>query len=155
PSEVVVRAPGSRYFGDPQPIKDEALADLPFALMSQAAYQREPDSDDPCTSECLDPDKELVRLGWIRWLTFPNDTLKRQIADYHLRVEVWSNNAARQVAVSFGGTEFHNFKDWKANLRWFIPRRDDEYTELVKKVGPAFVDEYIHRRVNDPEYRFL
>jgi pimeloyl-ACP methyl ester carboxylesterase len=58
------------------------------------------------------------------------------------------------VAVAFGGTVFKSGKDWKSNLRWFIPHHNDEYTQIVNEFGPAFVKEVV-RREQEPEWAFL
>ena len=49
----------------------------------------------------------------------------------HLRVEVWTRNEAPAVVVAFGGTVFTSGKDWKSNLRWFLPKHKDEYSQIV------------------------
>lgn len=153
--EVFFRAPGERYLKDSAPAKTEAQIDLPFALMSQAAYQRIPDKNHPCSEECLNADKELMDAKWKIWGDFADDKLQKQIKQYHLRVEVWSNADAKKVVVAFGGTEFSDLRDWLANLRWFIPWHEDQYTLVVKDFGPAFVNEYIKKRDSDPDYKFL
>ena len=79
-------------------------------------------------------------------MNFPNDKLREKISISHLRVEVWVNPTSSAVAVAFGGTVFDSGKDWKSNLRWFIPHHDDEYTEIVKAFGPAFVKEFVARK---------
>jgi hypothetical protein len=154
-NEVFFRAPGERYLRDSAPARTEAQIDLPFALMSQAAYQRISDKKHPCSEECLNADQELMNAKWKRWPDFANDELKKRIERFHLRVEVWSNAEDQKVVVAFGGTEFSNWKDWLANLRWFIPWHEDQYTVVVKGFGPAFVDEYIKKRDSDAEYKFL
>lgn len=95
-------------------------------------------------------------MGWSRWIDFPDDELQEKIAKSHLRVEVWTNSSRKAVGVTFGGTVFSNWKDWKSNLRWFIrrTRRNDEYTGLVNEFGPAFIKEFITRK-EQPEWAFL
>jgi hypothetical protein len=153
--QVFFRAPGERYLKDSAPAKTEAQTDLAFALMSQAAYQRIPDKQHPCSEECLDADKQLIGAKWKKWSDFADENLQRQIRRYHLRVEVWSNAEDKKVVVAFGGTEFSDWRDWLANLRWFIPWHEDQYTLVVKSFGPAFVNEYIKKRESDPDYKFL
>jgi len=56
------------------------------------------------------------------------------------------------VAVAFGGTVIGNRNDWLANLRWFIPLHDDQYTLVVRKLGPAFIKEF-QRRMASGEWK--
>jgi Lipase (class 3) len=154
-NQVFFRAPGERYLKDSAPAKTEAERDLPFALMSQAAYQRIPDEKHPSSEECLNADKELENAKWTIWGDFVDDELQKKIRKYHLRVEVWSNAEAKKVVVAFGGTEFSDWRDWLANLRWFMPWHEDQYTVVVKGFGPAFVNEYVKKRDSDPDYKFL
>lgn len=145
PDQVVVRQPGKRFLGQPQPAAEEAKEDLDFALLSQAAYQRKPDAKDEKAECYLDPDSGLKALGWHPWENFPNEELQKKIAKSNLRVEVWQNERRGSIAVTFGGTVFTNPRDWMANIRWFLPGwgRNDEYTDIVTKLGPAFVNEFL------------
>ncbi|WP_150126488.1 hypothetical protein [Burkholderia cenocepacia] len=68
--------------------------------------------------------------------------MKEELRKTHLRVEVWQRKDPPAVAVAFGGTVFSSQADWAANLRWFIPHHEDQYTQLVKRVIPAFVTRY-------------
>lgn len=154
PDEVTTREPGQRVLGAPQPISREAHEDLDFALLSQAAYQRKPDAKEVAADECVDADALLQKTGWTLWPDFPDQKLLEQIAKFHLRVEIWSNPSRSAVAVTFGGTVFTNILDWEANLRWFVPRHDDEYTIVVKTFGRDFVTDYLARS-NRPEFAFL
>jgi hypothetical protein len=153
-NEVVIREPGKRSLGRPQPVAPEARTDMEFAWLSQAAYQRVPDGKKSGPAGCPDPDSALQKIGWTRWLNFPDDELREKMSTSHLRVEVWVNSSRNAVAVAFGGTVFKSGKDWKSNLRWFIPHHDDEYTELVQEFGPAFVKEFVKRK-EQPEWAFL
>lgn len=76
--------------------------------------------------------------------------------DVHLRAEVWSNAATRQVVVAFGGTAASSWDDWKANLRWVLAFFDptDEYTVLTDTFVPTFVQEY-QRRESEPDWTWL
>ena len=153
-NEIVTREPGNRTLGAPQPNAPEARADLDFALLSQAAYQRKPDAKDVKAGDWLDADALLQETGWRRWADFPDPKLLEEISNFHLRVEIWSNASRNAVAVAFGGTVFTNIKDWKANLRWFIPHHKDEYTEVVTTFGRDFVTDYLQRS-DRPEFAFL
>jgi hypothetical protein len=152
--QVVIREPGRRLLGEPQPVASEARKDIEFAWLSQAAYQRAPDQPLNSASGCSGPDLALHNTGWVKWKRFPDGDPQKRIDSYHLRVEVWANRAQGAVAVAFGGTEATNRRDWRANLRWFIPFRNDEYTETVKEFGPAFVRQYL-RLKQQPEWAFL
>jgi hypothetical protein len=152
--EVVIREAGKRFLGRPLDVKAEAQMDVEFAWLSQAAYRRKSDSETPSADNCLDADLALRNAGWKRWEDFPDNDLQARIAEYHLRIEVWSNESDKKVAAAFGGTVFGNWKDWIANLRWFIPRHDDQYTEIVKDFGPEFIKEF-EKRKQRPEWKFL
>ncbi len=142
PDQVVVRNPGQRTFGAPEALERIGREDLPFALLSQAAYERKPDAKQVKAGASLDPDESLQVRGWIRWPDFGGSALHAEIQKVHLRAEVWWHLREKKIAVAFGGTVFTNIKDWKANLRWFLPHEDDEYTVIVKSFGRAFEQEY-------------
>jgi hypothetical protein len=152
--EVVIREPGNRSLGPPQPVAPEARKDLDFAWLSEASYQRMSGEKPSDPIGCPNADSALQNGGWFLWKDFPDDDLREKIKRSHLRLEVWSNSSSRAVAVAFGGTEFSSGKDWKSNLRWFIPRHDDEYTQIVKEFGPAFVTEF-EKRKRQPDWAFL
>jgi len=154
PDQVVTREPGHRLLGSPQPIANERRKDLEFAWLSEAAYDRAPNSDDAKPGDCSPADTTLQNMGWKRWTDFPDSGLLKEISISNLRLEVWSNEAKKAVAVTFGGTIFTSGKDWRSNLRWFIPFHNDEYTTIVKQFGPAFVQEY-SRRQQLPEWAYL
>jgi hypothetical protein len=154
PNEVVFREPGQRTLGRPEPVGREARNDLEYAWLSQAAYQRIGDGKDADRPGCPNADIALQEIGWARWENFPDAELLQTIAISHLRVEVWVNPIRKSVAVAFGGTVFKSGKDWKSNLRWFIPFHNDEYTDIVKKFGPAFGEEFVKRR-EEPQWAFL
>jgi hypothetical protein len=128
-------------FGTPEPLTVTGPEDLPFALLSQAAYKRKGDAES-FAGQCLDADAVLQQRGWVRWPDFGGSDLHTQMKNVHLRAEVWWHLHDRKIAVAFGGTVFTNIKDWKANLRWFLPNKDDEYTVIVKSFGQAFEEEY-------------
>ncbi|MFL6439910.1 MAG: lipase family protein [Terriglobales bacterium] len=143
--QVVIRRPGQRMFGAPEPLGTAGLEDLPFAFLSQAAYQHKPDAKQEKAGDCVDPDAALQQRGWARWADFGGPELRAQIEAVHLRVEVWWHLQEKKVAVAFGGTVFSNIKDLRANLRWFLPHKDDEYTVIVKVFGRAFEQEYANK----------
>ena len=163
-ADVVVREPGARMLGAPEPAQPEASRDLEFAWLSEAAYGNTPAGQDEkkaardklsgAASEAQGEScpegfsqVQLGAAGWRVWPGFPSDGLLEKISKYHLRVEVWTRREPPAVAVAFGGTVFNNRNDWSANLRWFLPKwflanHPDEYSETVQEFGPAFVTEY-------------
>jgi hypothetical protein len=145
---VAIRKPGDRLLGPPEVAAPEAAFDVIPAFVSQAAYQRRP-LDPQATKEYrdtnipfMDPDETLCGLGWVKWPDFLNTKDDEELKEVHLRVEVWSSESKKAVIVAFGGTEFRNVSDWRANLRWFIPIRHDEYSVLKEIYVHRFVDNY-------------
>ena len=182
--EVTIREPGARTLGQPQPVQPEAMRDLEFAWLSDAAYQKTaagqkaladdkaaiaqaqaqaspPAAPVPGSSGCPDSEQALRAAGWQRWDGFPDDGLLEKIKKSHLRIEVWTRNDPPAVAVAFGGTVFNNGNDWLSNLRWFPPSwfvagHPDEYSETVQEFGPAFVAEFKRRAGSaDEQWAFL
>jgi pimeloyl-ACP methyl ester carboxylesterase len=172
PSEVVLREPGDRFLSAPRPIRSYALEHWEFAWLSVAAYgkteagqQRAKKEENEVAAEpesiaserhrevYRSPESVLEEAGWKRWEGFPPDGLLAKIRSSHLRVEVWEKRVLEReeggsrpaVAVAFGGTVFNNGMDWRANLRWFLPGRNDEYTQVVRTFAPAFVQEFERR----------
>src|SRR5258708_2580860 len=148
-SEVAVREPGHRFLSSPRPILPYAKQHWEFAWLSVAAYQKtragqklaERMKAVSATSTgplMPDPERALAEAGWKQWDKFPDDGLLKKIKDSHLRVEVWERTEPPVLAVTFGGTVFNNDADWRANLRWFIPGKRDEYTDVVQIFAPAF-----------------
>lgn len=179
-ADVVVRTPGSRFLGPPQPAAPEAKLDLQFAWLSEAAYGnttaglKEKAETSSSSGElsgtgkplgraagCPESQASLFAAGWKPWPGFPDDGLLQRIEKYHLRVEVWTRQQPPAVAVAFGGTVFNNQNDWAANLRWFLPKwflagHPDEYSETVQIFAPAFVDEFKSKlRSGTSDWAFL
>jgi hypothetical protein len=159
PNEVFKRDPGQHALHGPFPVKPEAHDDWQFALLSVAAYGRSepkrhsiPISVEPVAAvrhmweqrkvsrhQPQNVDAELEAIGWIRWSDFPDPALEEHMAESHLRAEVWEHKEQKKIVVAFGGTVFTSGKDWASNLRWFIPKKKDEYTDIVLRFGPDFV----------------
>jgi hypothetical protein len=157
---MAIREPGKRLLGSPEAAASEAAFDVIPAFVSQAAYQHRP-PDPQATKEYrdtsipfMDPDKTLSGLGWVKWPDFLDTEEDDELKKVHLRVEVWSSEPEKAVIVAFGGTEFRNLSDWRANLRWFIPIRNDEYSVLTEIYVHRFVDNY-KRLGAQPEFNFL
>jgi hypothetical protein len=153
-TEVTTRNPGSRFLSVPKPLRPYAVEDWEFAWLAASAYgktraaakRRALTAD---AEEHVNPETPLRAAGWERWDGFPSDGLHRKIEQTHLRVEVWQKRREDDtlvVTITFGGTVFNNDMDWRANLRWFFPGgRRDQYTDVVRTLAPAFVDEFIKR----------
>lgn len=154
PDTVVIREPGHRFLGPPQPAQPEAAIDLDFALLSQAAYggikKDKPDKEAPC----IDAKMVLEDEGWSLWADFPGTDLQNEMNAVHLRAEIWMNRSKSSVVVAFGGTVFSNWKDWKSNLHWLDPFQHDEYTLIVEKFGPQFRDEFLKQK-GVPGWEFI
>jgi pimeloyl-ACP methyl ester carboxylesterase len=92
----------------------------------------------------------LRGAGWTEWVGFPDAVLEQAFIATHLRVQVWQKQSPPTVALTFGGTIFDNEMDWRANLRWFLPGTRDQYSDVVRRLAPAFVAEFI-RRAESPD----
>jgi hypothetical protein len=134
PEQVAIRKPGDHILGDPESLCTEGTEDLAFALLSQAAYQKK--SDVGRTSSA---DGDLISMGWAKWPDSTDEEFLTTIRKVHLRVEVWAHATDKKLAVTFGGTVFTNLADWRANLRWFIPTDNDEYSVVAKAFAKYFV----------------
>jgi hypothetical protein len=129
--------------------------------MSEAAYERAPGIAASRPQGCPDPVALLEAATWTRWPSFPDSAAKPELKRYHLRVEVWSTRAGvaaapghPAVVVAFGGTDAKYIQDWIADFRWFIPKHDDQYTQLVKSVAPDFATEFSRLRAT-PQWSYL
>ncbi len=154
--QVASREPGDRFLGHLRPATGEALKDHEFAWLSQAAYGRSVgDKKKGLLAWLFDviPGKSrrevnpngaviLRECGWTRCPDFAPQKVLDQMKASHLRVEVWTKIEPPSIAVAFGGTVFTSGKDWKSNLRWFLPKHKDEYSQIVDVFGPAFVAEF-------------
>src|SRR5438105_9195418 len=76
-ADVVIREPGHRALGAPQPAQPEAQKDLEFAWLSESAYgktsagRKQKQKETPATLEadapCPDSEPALLAAGWTRW----------------------------------------------------------------------------------------
>jgi len=164
-AQVFKRNTGDRALVGPCPVKQEARLDWQCALLSVAAYGRSDPKRHPTPAgigllktimqmwqlkkadapPAPNVDAELEKAGWTPWSDFPDPTLKYQMHESHLRAEVWENVKQSLIVVAFGGTVATSGKDWKSNLRWIIPWHKDEYTEIVGRFGPDFVQALANR----------
>ena len=152
---VVIRKPGCRLLGPPQPVVPAARKHVDFALLSQVAYE------ESLPAEKKEPVKSFAEAaaavktaGWELWPDFPTSELLTKFTTSHLRVKVWGNYKRNAVAVAFGGTVFNSGKDWKSNLRWFTFKHQDEYTQLVELFIPEFIKQF-KLLSQKPEWNFL
>jgi hypothetical protein len=164
PTQIFQRVPGERLLSGPLPALPEAQEEWQFALLSVAAYGRSAPEKAPLpagrgmlrtlwdavTRKEAPPalpnvDANLKALGWIRWDTFPDPILQQEMKQSHLRAEVWENAGQGKVVAAFGGTVFTSGKDWKSNLRWFLPKHEDEYTAIVQRFAPDFAAAFAGR----------
>ena len=146
----MIRAPGDRFLSAPLAITPYANEHWEFAWLSAAAYLETPEgkkdaAERPAESIPGDPFARLAASGWVPWGRFLDEDLLEQNTQTHLRVQVWEKREPSALAVTFGGTVFTSRADWRANLRWFIPGKRDEYTEIVQRFAPAFAKE-LNRR---------
>lgn len=89
--------------------------------------------------------------GWQEWSRFPP-------TGRHLRVRVWDHASTKPgekavIVVAFGGTDFYDKDDWRANLRWIFPGRD-EYTDIVDSFQRWFEKELVAQSAR-PEKAYL
>jgi len=98
-----------------------------------------------CKADSDQADGTLMQAGWTPWSGFSGVDLSKKIKTSNLRVEIWEKKEPPSVAVAFGGTIFRSGKDWKSNLRWFLPFHEGEYTEIVRVFDPAFVSGFTRR----------
>jgi len=149
--QVAFRAAGDRVLQKPEDGRARALQDLPFARLSEVAYERAPGIQADRPAACPDPVSSLEQ-HWKKWPGFPADD--SLFHDYHLRVEAWSTpdgvvsddlaneNSRPGIAVAFGGTDAKYIEDWVADFRWFIPFHNDQYTQIIEKVAPQFAETF-------------
>jgi hypothetical protein len=154
--QVASREPGERFLGHLRPAAEEARKDHEFAWLSEAAYGRSVGAKKKGIFSWLmrvipgksrrevNPNGEniLHECGWRRYPDFAPENVLHQMKASHLRVEVWTRTEPPAIAVAFGGTVFTSGKDWTSNLRWFLPKHKDEYSQIVDVFGPAFVAEF-------------
>jgi hypothetical protein len=154
PDTVVIRKPGRRFLGPPQPAQPEATVDLDYALLSLAAYgdieKKKPDKE----PSRIDAKQVLEKEGWSICGSFPGTDLKNKMDAVHLRAEVWTNRSKGSAVVAFGGTVFSSWKDWKSNLHWFNPFQHDEYSLVVSEFGPEFAKAFA-KQEGMPGWEFL
>jgi len=169
--QALIREPGNRTYNKEVHASQIAEKQWEFALLSEIAYLKVKQieqyrkgnlalSADMLTDEeavsslptpCPVASIALKEAGWVHWPDFPSAELKGLLTEKNLRVEAWARQSPPAVTVTFGGTVFNNLSDWESNLRWFIPWHNDEYTVLVTKVAPDFIDTFKRHVANRDE----
>lgn len=141
-SEVCVRHLGQRFLSPPVPAKVQAMKHAEYAWLSLIVYGKSKPARKLDLKLIEQAETVLTDYGWSR-LDFFSRSLKIAMHKYHLRVEVWEKKSGTEliIAVCFGGTVFRNLEDWKANFRWFLPFKKDEYTQTMKEIVPAVMKE--------------
>src|SRR5260370_39291553 len=91
PNEVVVRANGDLRLGKPQPAAGEARDDLPFARLSEAAYQKALQANEWQQGPCSNAEAALCRDGWTHWPAFLTQDQQTAFTKHNLRIQVWEN----------------------------------------------------------------
>jgi hypothetical protein len=137
---VVIRLPGHRWFGDPQPAQASAAEDLPYAMLSFAAYA-DPSSENQKDVATLREAQAGLGEQWCRWPDFPGADLQTEMKSVHLRAQVWEKQSDHLIVVTFGGTVATNLDDWKSNAHWTHLFGKDEYTVLNDAFVGAFAKE--------------
>ena len=148
PGTLVIRQNGSRWLGTPLTSGTMAREDLPFAQISEAVYhvaEAVAKNETAAVEASSTEDQPSGIDGWVRWGSFFAASVQAKFSKHNLRVEICENAALQRVVVAFGGTNAKNIQDWIANLRWFIPHHDDEYTLVVKELGRLFANELVSR----------
>jgi hypothetical protein len=157
---VLVRNPQLGRYGDPLPAADAAREQWEFAALSENVYQegrtiartkrtefiRSLTHDATMNqalfeSACKNETLALPVVGWNKW-DFPSKELQHRMLKEGIYAEVFERSISpKTIAVVFEGTNFNEFKDWKANLRWllrFIPLFEDQYTVAANYLAAEF-----------------
>ena len=142
-NEALVREPGLRLYNPPVPAETLTRTTWEYAALSEIAYNRNDKKYKNCQRSKL-----IAREKWEKWDDFPSPQLREKAKKSGLHVEVWETKDHSTGVVAFRGTEA-SFKDWFSNLRWFIPRRKDQYTLVAQEVGQEFVEIFSQRPLAD------
>lgn len=120
--------------------RDWVIRARPFALMSELAYQG---SQIKCRRKALQQKfrAELTNEGWQMLTNRVKSVPANRDADEDspgLHFYIWEKRTGpqRYLAIAFRGTEFKDFQDWRANLRWFLPfcRKSDQYAQAHQQI---------------------
>lgn len=160
-----------------QPMKADEVAQyaaaiLPYAMLSTVVYcddiyrrQQASGAGELADSECNGGFKAADH-GWTRLHTYASDraddsaTLPAGPQGLGLRFAVFYRveGEAVRVGVAFRGTDFKSWADWHANLRWFVPGRDqyDQVAAMTRQVvqdAKAAIEKRLERSV--PEWHIV
>lgn len=156
--QVLVRDPAKNHYDAPTDARLHAKQQWQYAVMSDIAYEiarsrsiadRGKESETPTATPTNSPGDECgpnhsipMPAEWVRWEHFPSEELSNEMRQRGLFLLVLEReNAPREIAVVFEGTNFTELPDWTANLRWFLrflPGFEDQYTLTAKKVAEEF-----------------
>lgn len=141
---VVIRLPGHRWFGDPQPAQAYASEDLPYAWLSTAVYGS-PTSTKPDEKARFTEGKAALGDQWSMWPDFPNADLQAKMD--HLRAQVWkANEELRQLqrhVIAEGGISASRYLGRNASLDRITSERavgaepPFEFCDLLLKIPGA------------------
>jgi pimeloyl-ACP methyl ester carboxylesterase len=133
---VLVRAPGYRRYQKGE-LKEVAKATWELAMLSWRVYDR----DWGVTDMYLDDRPEMH--GWSLCGDCINPDFQALAISQGLYLEVWRHEDPDIIAVVFQGTKFTSWRDWRANLRWFlrfVPMHRDQYTVLCERFCRDFAN---------------
>ena len=160
PNYARVREPGYRIYNEPpEAVSVSAKTLWEYAILSDNAYL---DATHPNLAgkpgECeLSRTGRLELEGWDKWTNVPSSSLATTAEELGLYLEVWEKKSLpAEVVVVFRGTEFWSWRDWQANLRWFlrfIPLYPDQYTLVAEEVGKEVLEE-LKKRIDGDEERY-
>lgn len=156
-----VREPGHRTYNEPpEPLSVSAKSLWEYAILSDNTYLDGTEMANLAgkPGECaLSRAGRLELEGWDKWKNVPSSSLATTAEQLGLYLEVWEKQSSPpEVVVAFRGTEFWSWRDWQANLRWFlrfIPLYPDQYTLVSEEVGKEVLEE-LKKRIAGDEGRY-
>lgn len=125
-----------------------------FALLSANVYETYETSN-----SCVDDGKRFNLQQWS--MIMPNDLPNFPVTpEWNIKVgvvgyEVWVNDNDKIISIVFRGTDFNEYEDWAANLRWItrpIPLLWDQYEQVEDLISPLL--DYIQNRWGN-EYKVI
>jgi pimeloyl-ACP methyl ester carboxylesterase len=113
------------------------LALLPYSALARAAYCQPGGTGNAVCAEAKDAEAE----GW-RYIAEWPTVLEHEHNFEGMVFSVWwretDEPGRAEIGVAFRGTDFKSPADWRTNLRWFLPGRD-QYNVLAEIV-PHVID---------------
>lgn len=119
-------------------VDGHAAALLPYAALATEVYCSAVVEQKPDPGECRN-DLLAEAHGWKLLKRYPADLVGPHNFHGMIFASYYRERgpaAAPEIAIAFRGTDFKSPADWHANLRWFLPGRDqyDVLAELVPQV---------------------